>query len=113
MTRNFIIVAAGRWFLREKAACRKYAAVCVCSDADRRVLGDHANVQVIPNGFSVIDFRSPKRGRRIGFIGTLEYWANREGLEWFLRNVWSIIHTRVPDLTFRIVGSGSLTSVCE
>jgi glycosyltransferase involved in cell wall biosynthesis len=39
------------------------------------------------------------------FVGMLSYIYNRQGLEWFLSEVWPAVRTQVPEARFRIVGS--------
>jgi polysaccharide biosynthesis protein PslH len=40
----------------------------------------------------------------ICFIGALDWLPNREGLDWFLEQVWPILSKEVPDLQFHIAG---------
>jgi len=42
----------------------------------------------------------------IGFIGSLEWLPNGEGLRWFLSHCWPKIRQQHPDLHFRIAGKG-------
>ena len=38
------------------------------------------------------------------YLGALDWAANTQGLEWFLKNVWPLVHEKYPDLTFYIAG---------
>jgi glycosyltransferase involved in cell wall biosynthesis len=50
---------------------------------------------------------APSRGpRRLLYVGRLDWDPNRSGLEWFLREVWSEVVARAPDLTLSVAGSG-------
>ena len=40
------------------------------------------------------------------FIGSLHYPPNRDGLVWFLRDVWPTILATQPDMQLRVVGEG-------
>lgn len=40
----------------------------------------------------------------IGFIGSLDWMPNQEGLKWFLQEVWQQIRTRFPNLKLHIAG---------
>lgn len=40
----------------------------------------------------------------IGFIGSLDWWPNLEGLQWFLTEVWPLIHRSSPELELHIAG---------
>lgn len=96
--------------MRERRMLATYAGVGVCSEADRRYLGEHPSVHVIPNGFSAptrLPLRRPATPVRIGFIGNMRYEPNAQGVNWFLREVWPRIKAVLPDTRFRVVGSGS------
>ncbi len=41
---------------------------------------------------------------RIGFIGSLEWKPNIEGLKWFIENVWSRVNEDFPDAELHIAG---------
>ncbi|MCD6366131.1 MAG: glycosyltransferase [Bacteroidales bacterium] len=40
----------------------------------------------------------------VGYIGALDWFPNREGLMWFLENVWQKIRMLAPELEFHIAG---------
>lgn len=41
---------------------------------------------------------------RLGFIGSLDWLPNQEGLQWFLQKVWPLLHAKFPKLQFDITG---------
>lgn len=41
---------------------------------------------------------------KLGFIGSLDWMPNQEGLQWFLQKVWPLLHRRFPTLGFDIAG---------
>ena len=45
------------------------------------------------------------------YIGTLTWEANREGLLWFLKNVWSDLKKKFPALVFDIVGKNNDSAI--
>ncbi|HOK95971.1 MAG TPA: glycosyltransferase family 4 protein [Anaerohalosphaeraceae bacterium] len=99
-------VQALKWKRHEYRAVKTYDIVAVCSEQDRRYL-NAANVRVIPNGFTASakpHWQLPNPFR-IGFIGTLGYGPNYDGLVWFRDNVWPDIRRRKPQMELRIVGS--------
>lgn len=61
-----------------------------------------------PIGFdlSAYSYSEPRVGpaMSIGFIGSLDWKPNREGLDWFLQTCWPEIHQRWPGITFHIAG---------
>ena len=43
----------------------------------------------------------------LGFVGKMDWAPNREGLLWFLREIWPKIHAKRPDLLLRLAGQGT------
>lgn len=95
------------WKRHEARLLDRFEAMAVCSRQDHDYFGNSKRVFVAPNGFEVpveIPRRCPSIPMRIGFIGSLEYPPNANGLRWFLRHVWPIILKSHPHLTLRLVG---------
>lgn len=64
---------------------------------------------VVPFGVNVDDYEPdeeyiPSDSPELFHIGSLDWLPNREGIEWFLENVWEQIQARFPTLTFTIAG---------
>lgn len=96
------------WTRRESVLPGRFDRICVCSADDRRYLGGGERIRIVPNGFEAPNHeieRRPADPPRLGFIGTLRYRPNREGIEWFLREVWPRIRARRPDARLRLVGA--------
>lgn len=102
-----------QWKRREAVLLDRFSIVTVCSEEDRRYFGGGDRVRVIPNGFQSMPRqpRTPAAGGRVGFIGTLKYAPNREGLEWFIRQVWPLVRRKDPGARLRVVGASSDTQV--
>ena len=69
---------------------------------------------VIPNGVDNGYFRpSFKRqnGLVIVFLGRMDYFPNIDGAEYFTRQIFPIIRSRLPDVTLRLVGSDPTQAV--
>ena len=47
------------------------------------------------------------------FTGAMDYWANVDAVEWFVRNVFTLIRTYLPSIEFYIVGSNPTARVTE
>lgn len=94
------------WRRRERRMVLRFDALAVCSEQDRRSLGDDSTICVIPNGFQLpaAPRRVPSQPPRIGFIGKLNWGPNADGLKWFLANVWPTIKRQRPDTHLRLVG---------
>lgn len=75
-----------------------------------------ANIQVIPNGVDAAHYSADARGEvevrsrerhtkdSILFVGSMDYHANSDAVQWFARCVWPAILRKHPDLHFYIVG---------
>lgn len=94
------------WRRNEKRLRKRFDAICVCSEPDSEKLG-HENVFVLPNGFDLPatpPARHPATPPQIGFVGTFVYWANTDGVQWFIEKVWPLILERYPMATLRLAG---------
>jgi polysaccharide biosynthesis protein PslH len=91
----------------------------IASERERQKLLERfpgADVHVIPNGvdtsyYSTALSRTSNHGdddisdrRSILFVGSMDYHANINGVEWFTREVWPSISARNPALDFVIAG---------
>jgi len=98
------------WWHRERVLGRRFSVVAAPSEADQRYLGSGARVTVVPNGFNQPRKQHPKvtiEPQRIGFIGTLKWFPNRNGIEWFIQNVWPHVKREISTVRLRLVGEGS------
>lgn len=101
------------WRRREKRLGERFSVVAVCSDADRsylRNLNVVAPIHVIPNGADLVRtelVRRPTIPPRLGFVGLLDYFPNKEGIDWFVQNCWPRVKREMPDARLRLAGKGS------
>ena len=51
--------------------------------------------------------RDAPRKRQLMTVGHLRYEPNREGVDWFLANVWPALRERFPDLRYVVAGGGA------
>ena len=101
-------VQAFKWKRHELNALREYDRVVVCSQNDKDFLGGDGKICIVPNGFTrpeVDPVWTPPDPLRLGFIGTLGYGPNADGLRWFRDQVWPKIRQQQPEMKLRIVGS--------
>jgi glycosyltransferase involved in cell wall biosynthesis len=96
------------WRRREAKLAEQFAMILVCSDDDRRYLR-LPRVRVLPNGFERVDSVKPRpvEPPRIGYIGTLKYWLNVDGIQWFCREIWPLIKQSVPTARLRLIGEAT------
>ena len=98
------------WKRREALLLNRFDVLGVCSEADRGYLGGSERVHTIPNGYdaaSADPSRVPMDPPRIGFIGTVKYPPNREGIQWFIDKVWPVVKSKCPRARLRLVGDGT------
>ncbi len=73
-----------------------------------RALGFKGSGKVVPIGLDINEykpaFNSYKRPIAIGFIGSLDWMPNQEGLSWFLENMWSELRSEFKTIELHIAG---------
>jgi glycosyltransferase involved in cell wall biosynthesis len=95
----------------ETRSIRQFPVCLAVSEQDasllREVSGD-TEVHVVTNGVDSRVFAPEAAGRRtpntLLFFGTLNYGPNRDGIGWFCRDIWPMIHSARPDARLEIVG---------
>lgn len=99
-----------QWKRRESVLLDRFSVVAVCSEADRKLLGGSNRICLVPNGFDHCELPEGVQKANpphIGFIGTLEYMPNQQGIAWFIDEVWEKIRQRFPNARLRLVGKGT------
>lgn len=94
----------------ERRLRRRFDVLAVCSEADRRMLGNRPGIHVIPNGVSKpvsLPERKPSQPPRIGFMGLYSYEPNLDGVRWFIRHCWDSVKAEIPGVRLRLVGEAS------
>ena len=100
-----------RWRRLERQISRTAAVTVVCSDLDRRRLGE-PRVRVVPNGYELPsrtrgagDGTAPRAGGPVLlFVGLLTYAPNRDAAAFFAHRVLPLVRGRHPEARFRVVG---------
>lgn len=98
------------WKRRERVFLKRFSILSVCSEAEKDYLGASERIHVIPNGYEAPEAeptRSPAVPPRIGFIGSLTYAPNKEGVRWFIDSVWPRIKAKCERTKLRLVGQGT------
>jgi glycosyltransferase involved in cell wall biosynthesis len=113
-----------RWYYRflawqtrrfEQEIVRRAPAVAAMSEIDAEELlamGTDTRVIAVAPGMEVAPTVVPNMVQeehghatfKVGFLGSLEWEPNIEGLEWFVRTVWPTIRHQLPEATFTIAG---------
>ena len=88
-------------------------AIITLSATDRQKLIENGVHAPIFPSFAQITLRHANISYPIGirkqlvFIGPELHQPNKQGLEWFLENVWPLIHQQDADVTVRVIGAWS------
>jgi glycosyltransferase involved in cell wall biosynthesis len=96
----------------EREACRRASHVLACSadDADSlAALAPETPISVVPNGVDVERNRpaaggTPDHPARVVFVGQMGWFPNRDGVQWFIRDILPRILAVRPDAEFVLVG---------
>jgi glycosyltransferase involved in cell wall biosynthesis len=104
-------VEAAKMSRYERAAVRRFPRVIAVSERDRGEMArmtDPARVSVVPTGVDVERYRaasgtSPDRPT-VMFLGSMDWEANIDAVDYFCREMWPSIRSAVPDAVLRIVG---------
>ncbi len=107
-----------KWYLKklseqlkkyEEEVVKNFDGIAAITNQDRAYLiqgGCKAPVITIPFGIDVAQY-SPvesKNNNTLFYIGALDWLPNLQGLDWFLKNVWSKVHAKFPDVQFHVAG---------
>jgi glycosyltransferase involved in cell wall biosynthesis len=108
--------------LLEVAAFRTFDRIYVCSEPDRIEVASRSRalVTVLPNVIRIpappasMRSRSPSELFRFLFVGSLGYYPNSDGVDWFCREVVPLLagKARQPFLV-EVAGAGSTRRVCN
>lgn len=98
----------------ENNCLNKVSAIAAISQEDLeeiKLIAPKTDLTLAPLG---LDFKNPiskdavKKGRFL-FVGKLDWPPNKDGLKWFLDNVWEEVVLKNPDFELQVVGSGNGT----
>lgn len=110
LARAFLAGQVSRLHAFERRACQRADAVLACSEIDAQALRELAPgrpVHVIANGVDLDGNRpspQPPRMDELVFVGQMGWFPNRDGVDWFLRDVFPRILARRPQARFVLVG---------
>jgi len=108
-------IEAAKMLRYERETVRRFHHVIAVSDNDRELMSAMTNrseITVVPTGVDLKGYRAAKessngsahRQALIVFVGSMDWEANIDGVEYFCREIWPSIKQRVPQARFRIVG---------
>lgn len=103
----------------ERDACRQASAVLACSPNDAEALQKLAPgkpVVVIANGVDLAANQPgpvPAGSTQLVFVGQMGWFPNKDGVQWFLREIFPRILAARPDAEFVLVGKADGLEVPE
>jgi glycosyltransferase involved in cell wall biosynthesis len=94
-----------------------FDSIVFISDEDAKKyiqMGYDGPYLVSPVGFDVSKYKTRRHDfkgiKKLGYIGSLDWKPNIEGVMWFLEEVWPEIHKRFPDLEYHLAGRNASDS---
>jgi len=95
----------------EPAQVRRFDHVIAVSEQDREAMSgmvDPRAISVVPTGVDLSQYRyqpdTRPTAQLVVFIGSMDWDANIDGVEFFCEQVWPHVRERMPKARFRIVG---------
>jgi sugar transferase (PEP-CTERM/EpsH1 system associated) len=108
----------------ERAVLARVAHAVVTTEREAAALGNGGRLHVIPNGVDLEHYAPPAREPaadpaqsreagppRLVFTGAMDYYANVEGIRYFVEDVFPLIRDRAPRTELAIVGSNPTAAV--
>lgn len=96
----------------EKRYCSKFAVNICVSNLDRKrlkaVSPEIPRIEVVENGVDLERLWPPdsksQKSRSLLFAGGMTRFPNRDGVEYFISEIWPILKERVPEIEITVVG---------
>jgi glycosyltransferase involved in cell wall biosynthesis len=104
----------------EAAAVARFDHVIAVAERDReamRAMIDPRRISVVPTGVDVQQYRvaaaRPADRQVVTFLGSMDWEANVDAVEYFCRAIWPTVQAAVPSAQFRIVGRNPTPRILE
>jgi polysaccharide biosynthesis protein PslH len=104
---------AAKMIKYETAAVKRFDHVIAVSDHDRELMSamtEREKISVVPTGVDLAEFAKVNSVKEettehvVLFLGSMDWPANVDGVDFFCREVWQQVKASVPDAKFYIVG---------
>ena len=96
----------------EKRVCPKFDANITCSTLDsdrlRELIPSGSLIDEIPNGVDINYFQPSERpvvSQSMIFVGSLNWYPNRDAMIYFAEQIWPAIKQRIPQAQMDVVGA--------
>lgn len=100
--------------------CRKAQVVLMTSERERMMLQQwlpESRIVVVPNGVDSANFQpandEQEKVANIVFTGAMGYYPNVDAVRFFAQHCWPLIHMRIPEATWQIVGKNPMPEVLQ
>lgn len=91
----------------EDSVAARVSFVATVSDNDKILFTKtHENFLTVPIGCDFEYLPPPPDSNEVLYVGRLDWPPNREGLEWFLQQVWPKVVIHNPERHLTVIGSG-------
>jgi glycosyltransferase involved in cell wall biosynthesis len=104
-------IEAAKMARYERRAVNRFHHIIAVSEQDREQMAgmtDAARISVVPTGVDLKQFTATLGVRAtrpvIVFVGSMDWEANIDGVDFFCRDVWPQVKRAVPDALLRLVG---------
>lgn len=109
------------WLATERAETRVLNSLdnilLVTTDDEREARSAGArNTHVIPSGIDIEKIKPPVTEalpHRLVFVGSFSHHPNLDAMPWFVKEIFPLIRSEVPDVEFSIVGANPTTEILE
>jgi polysaccharide biosynthesis protein PslH len=93
----------------EQDACSRVNAVWACSERDRRMVwrdNPRVSVAVLPNAVDIEQYPVTDKddGRTIIYVGAMDWFPNRDAVEFFVCNIFPEVRRLIPNARFVVAG---------
>ena len=108
--RAVFTMEARKMYRYERATLARFDHIVAVSEHDQSLMHEMlptARITVNPTGVDVAQFARPAgstTGRRVMFLGSMDWPANIDGVEFFCADIWPAVRAGVPDAVFQVVG---------
>lgn len=106
----FYYAVTGRLKSIELNSLKRFDYILTMSEKDNELFAYHGfkgRMISVPNGVdteAISPATSPTSKKNIVFVGSLDYEANRDGVLWFLKEIWPKVSSALPEARLILVG---------
>lgn len=93
----------------EKTKMHLFDGIIAITDRDREFYQKNSYkgvLRTVPAGVDLesLPVSANENGISLCFLGSMEWIPNVQGIDWYLENIWPVIHQKFPSLTLHIAG---------